>query len=442
VDVIRSSAAGEQLAEIGSVAMARGADPARAGVYVDPGRRFQTFEGFGGAFTEAAALTVAALEHGVRDEVLAAYFDAARGHGYRFCRTHINSCDFAAGEYTYVEPGDASLASFSIEHDKSHIVPFINAANEIAGGRLRLLASPWSPPGWMKTNGQMLGGGKLLPEYRDTWAQYFCRYIEEYAREGIEIWGVSVQNEPEASQRWESCLYSAEEERDFVRDHLGPALERAGLGHVAIVIWDHNRDGIVERASIVLGDPEAARFVWGTGFHWYGGDNYENVARVHDAFPDKKLLLTEACQENGTHHGSWELAERYAAAIVSDLNHWAVGWIDWNLVLDERGGPNHAGNYCSAPVIVDRALGEIHYESSYAAIGQFARYVRPGSTRILCGSSRDELEVTAFDDGAGGLAVVALNRTAACIPFDLRLDGQSAPLESPARSISTFLVSP
>ncbi len=407
------------MAEIGSVAMTGNPESGRAGVFVDPGRHFQTFEGFGGAFTEAAAITFAALEPGQREEVLAAYFDEGRGHGYRFCRSHIK-----------------------IDHDRKLIIPFIREANRIADGRLRLLASPWSPPGWMKTNGQMFGGGKLLPEYRDAWARYYCRYIQEYEREGIAIWGVSVQNEPEASQRWESCLYTAEEERDFVRDHLGPTLEREGLGHVAIVIWDHNRDRIVERASIVLDDPEAARFVWGTGFHWYVGDNFENVARVHDAYPDKKLLLTEACQENGTHHGSWELAERYASAIVNDLNHWAVGWIDWNLLLDETGGPNHTGNYCSAPIIADRGLGDLHYESSYAAIGQFARYIRPGASRVLCSSSLDDLEVTAFDDGAGGLAVVALNRTDTSIPFDLRLDGRFAALESSARSISTLLVPP
>jgi glucosylceramidase len=442
VRIIRSSANGDRLRDAGSAQLNKRPDPTRPSVFVDPRRRFQVFEGFGGAFTEAAAITFAGLTREQQQTVLDSYFDERGGHGYRFCRTHIGSCDFSIGEYAYAEPGDHSLERFSIDHDREHIIPFIEAALETAGGELRLLASPWSPPGWMKTTGQMRHGGRLLPELRDVWATYYCRYIRAMEREGIPIWGVSVQNEPEATQTWESCLYTAEEERDFIRDHLGPTLEREGLGDVAIVIWDHNRDRIVERASIVLGDPEAARFVWGTGFHWYAGDNFENVALVHDAFPDKKLLLTEACQENGTHHGSWELAERYAAAIVNDLNHWAVGWIDWNLLLDEAGGPNHAGNYCSAPIIVDRGLGEIHYESSYAAIGQFARYIRPGSSRVLCGSSHDDLEVTAFDDGAGGLAVVALNRTGTCIPFDLRLDGQCAALESPAHSISTLLVSP
>jgi glucosylceramidase len=442
VRLVRSTAAGERLAEVGHFPLTDQREPTRTSIFVDPWRGFQTFEGFGGAFTEAAAITFSALPRAQQEEVLTAYFDRQYGHGYRFGRTHINSCDFSEEEYAYAEPGDLMLERFSIERDRRVLIPFIQAADRVAGGELRLLASPWSPPGWMKTTGKMPEGGKLLPGFRDAWATYYCRYIDEYERAGIRIWGVSVQNEPEATQRWESCLYSAEEERDFVRDHLGPILEREGLGHIAIVIWDHNRDRIVERASVVLSDPEAARFVWGTGFHWYGGNNFENVARVHEAFPDKHLLLTEACQENGTHHGSWELAERYAEAIVNDLNHWVVGWIDWNLLLDETGGPNHAGNYCSAPIIVNRETNLLHYESSYAAIGQFARFIRPGSRRVLCSSSSDDLEVTAFDDGHGTLAIVGLNRSDNAIPFDLRVGAGVAKLDSPAHSITTMLVSP
>ena len=440
VRVIRSSAAGDRLTEASFVALDRRLELAHASVFVDPRHRFQTFEGFGGAFTEAAALNFAALPAPQREEVLSAYFDARFGHGYRFCRTHINSCDFSTGEYAYAEPGDLTLERFSIERDRQALIPFIRAADKVAGGDLRLLASPWSPPGWMKTNGEMCNGGKLRLEHRELWATYYCRYIRSYEREGIRIWGVSVQNEPEATQPWESCLYTAEEERNFVRDFLGPALEREGLKHVAIVIWDHNRDRIVERASLVLDDTEAARFVWGIGFHWYEGDNFDNVGIVHDAFPDKKLLLTEAAQEGGTHHGSWALAERYARAIISDLNHWAVGWIDWNLLLDETGGPNHAGNYCSAPIIADHTTGALHYESSYAAIGHFARYIRPGARRVLCASSRDELEATAFEDSDGGLVVVVLNRSDDTIPFHLRVAESIADLQSPPHSISTLLV--
>src|SRR6266404_4057453 len=184
IELIRSSAAGERLAEIGSIAMAGQPDPGRAGVFVDPGRRFQTFDGFGAAFTEAAAITFAGLSPMQQEEVIVAYFDAEHGHGYRFCRTHIGSSDFAAGEYSYVESDDPSLGSFSIDHDRLLIVPFIRAADRMADHGLRLLASPWSPPGWMKTNGRMRGGGKLLPEFRAAWARYFCRYIREYEREG------------------------------------------------------------------------------------------------------------------------------------------------------------------------------------------------------------------------------------------------------------------
>jgi glucosylceramidase len=440
VRIIRSTRAGERLADVGSLVMADKPAPDRAGVFVDLSHSFQTFEGFGGAFTEAAAITFAGLAAEQQEEVLASYFDSDRGHGYRFCRTHINSCDFSVGEYAYAEPGDLALERFSIEHDRHLLIPLIKAADRVADGELRLLATPWSPPGWMKTNGQMRGGGKLLPDLRGTWANYYCRYIREYEKEGIEIWGVSVQNEPEAVQSWESCTFTAEEERDFVRDHLGPTLAAEGLADVAIVIWDHNRDRIVERASVVLGDPEAARYVWGTGFHWYTGDKFANVALVHDAFPDKKLLLTEACQEHGTHHGSWSLAERYACSIVNDLNHWAVGWIDWNLMLDETGGPNHAGNYCSAPILADRQLGTLHFESSYAAIGHFARYIRPGARRVLCSSTVDELEVTAFEQN-GEVALVALNRSPTAIAFDLRVGENVVTLDSPEHSISTLLIS-
>jgi hypothetical protein len=251
---------------------------------------------------------------------------------------------------------DFALESFSIERDRQALLPMIQAAQRMAqaGGReLKLLASPWSPPAWMKDSGRMNDGGRLRPECRAAWAQCFVRFIQAYAAEGVPIWGVSVQNEPEARQRWDSCLYSAEEERDFVRDHLGPALHAAGLGHGA-----HRRVGPQPRRhgrarQRHLRRPEAARYIWGTGFHWYVEDHFDHVQLVHDAWPDKQLLFTEGCQEGGPHWGRWELAERYARSILNDLNRWTVGWIDWNLLLDEQGGPNHVGNFCSAPMLAD-----------------------------------------------------------------------------------------
>jgi glucosylceramidase len=409
-------------------------------VSVLPQRTFQTIEGFGGAFTESAAVTWQALSPDRRKEVLDGYFDRKAGHGYSLCRVHMNSCDFSLDNYAHVEtPGDVELRSFSIDRDRQSLLPFIKQAQQVAGKPIKLLVSPWSPPAWMKSNGEMNHGGRLLPQYRQAWARCFVRFIEEYTREGLHVWGVSVQNEPAASQPWDSCLYTAEEERDFVRDFLGPELASAGLGRIRIIIWDHNRDLMVERASVVYSDPEAARYVWGTGFHWYGEDHFENLQKLHDAWPDKQLLFTEGCQEGGPHLGSWDLGERYARSMINDLNRWTVGWIDWNLVLNEQGGPNHVGNFCSAPVIVDRAHDTVLRQSSYFYLGHFSRFVKPGARRALCATTKQDLEATAFVNPDASVATVVMNRTEATIHFALRI-GQSRMLtELPPRSIATYL---
>ena len=415
-------------------------EPGLPTVMVNTGRMFQQIEGFGGAFTESSAVNWLALGTERRQQVLEAYFDPARGHGYSLCRVHMGSCDFALGNYAHAEvDDDMALASFTIERDRQALLPFIRAAQQVAGAPIKLLASPWSPPAWMKTSGRMNGGGTLRPECRRAWARCYARFIEAYAAEGVPIWGVSVQNEPMATQRWDSCLYTAEEERDFVRDYLGPELEAAGLGQVKIVIWDHNRDLMVERANAVYSDPAAARYVWGTGFHWYGEDHFDHVQQVHDAWPDKQLLFTEGCQEGGPHHGSWELGERYARSMINDLNRWTVGWIDWNLVLDQQGGPNHVGNFCSAPIHTDAASDTFSLQSSYYYLGHFARFVRPGAHRVLCASSRQDTEATAFRNVNGSTAVVMMNRTGTSQRLALRIDDVAGVAELPPRSIATFL---
>jgi glucosylceramidase len=409
-------------------------------VLVDSRHLFQTIEGFGGSFTEAAADTFYRMSPEVRMEILKAYFDLSSGNGYTLCRTHINSCDFSLGNYAYTEvPGDVELKHLSIEHDRRQLIPMIKEAARVAGQPLKLLASPWSPPAWMKTNGEMNRGGKLKPEYREAWARYYVRYVEEYEREGLPIWGLSVQNEPQAVQVWDSCIYTGEEERDFVRDHLGPMLEEAGLlGRVKILIWDHNRDLLYERAKVVYDDPQAARYVWGAAFHWYVGDNFENVRLTHDAYPDKQLLFTEGCVEGGPHFDGWEVGERYGHSMLQDLNNWTTGWVDWNLLLDQRGGPNHKDNYCSAPLMADTGKGTLYYHNSYYYLGQVTRFVRPGAKRIISASSLDELETMAFVNVDGQIAVVVLNRTEKSFNFALKYNGLAALAESPAHSISTF----
>ncbi len=431
------------LAEQPAPADADAGDAALPRLFVNTAQRFQTHLGFGGAFTEAAATVWQGLPETARTQLLHDYFDPRSGHGYTLARVHMNSCDFALGNYAHVEQADDfALASFSIERDRRALLPFIQAALRVAARPVQLLMSPWSPPAWMKTNGEMNNGGRLRPECRAAWAQCYVRFIRAYAAEGVPVWGVSVQNEPAALQRWDSCIYSAEEERDFVRDHLGPALNGAGLGHVKIVVWDHNRDVMVERASVIYSDPEAAKYVWGTGFHWYGEDHFDHLQLVHDAWPDKQLLFTEGCQEGGPHLGEWEVGERYARSIINDLNRWTVGWLDWNLLLDERGGPNHVGNFCSAPVLADTARGALMHQSAYWVLGHFARFIEAGAQRVLCASATEQVDATAFVNPDASAVVVASNRQDHAVPLALRIDDDLWRIELPARSIATFVRGP
>lgn len=410
-------------------------------VQLNPRKQYQSILGFGGAFTESAANTFYRLPAEKQKEVLSSYFDPHKGHGYTLCRTHINSCDFSLGHYAYAEvPDDWGLDHFSIERDRQYLLPMIQSAFSAVPVPLKLLASPWSPPAWMKTNGKMARGGKLRDACRQVWADYYVRYIQAYAEAGVPVWGVSVQNEPMAVQSWDSCIYTAQEERNFVRDYLGPTLAAQDLSDVRIVVWDHNRDLMFKRARAILRDSEAAKYVWGVGFHWYETPNrFKNLEKVHHKFPDVHLLFTEGCQEGGVHLGEWGLGERYAHNMINDLNHWTVGWIDWNMLLDEQGGPNHVGNYCSAQIIGDTQTGELHYQSSYYYFGHIARYVQPGAVRIGSSVRGCGLECAAFQNPDGRLAVIVLNRSDSACRFDLVCNDASARVVSPPHSILTLV---
>src|SRR5450759_1638959 len=231
-------------------------------IILDKDKAFQSIVGIGGALTDASAETFYKLPVTKQREILTAFFDKEKGNGFSLCRTNIHSCDFSSGSYTYAEtPGDTTLKHFSIAPDMKFRVPFIKAAFEKAGNDLKLFASPWSPPAWMKTNNDMLHGGKLRPEFDQTWADYFVRFVQEYENAGIPMWGLTVQNEAMAIQRWESCIFTAEEERDFVKYYLGPTLERSGLSRLKLMIWDHNRGIMYQRAKVVYDDPAASKYV-------------------------------------------------------------------------------------------------------------------------------------------------------------------------------------
>lgn len=414
-------------------------------IFVDPANTFQTFVGIGAALTDASAETFAKLPADRQQELLDAYFSKDKGIGYSIARTNINSCDFSSDMYTYVDEGDKELKSFSLAHDEKYKIPFIRKAIAAAGNKLPLFVSPWSPPAWMKDNNNMLQGGKLKPEFYESWANYYVKFIQGYEKLGIPVWGLTVQNEPMAKQTWESCIYTAEEERDFIKNHLGPTLKKNGFSEKKLIAWDHNRDLVYQRASTLLSDPEAAKYVWGIGFHWYevwsGGYQFDNLRRVYEAYPEKPLMLTEACNYpfSWNTFDQWKWGENYGQNMIEDFNNGAVAWTDWNILLDEIGGPNHVKNYCFAPVHAKTKEGTLHYMNSYYYIGHFSKFIQPGAKRIASSSSRAQLLTTAFINEDGKVAVVVMNNTDQAINFHLWVRGQAAPARSMAHSIMTFV---
>jgi glucosylceramidase len=242
-------------------------------------------------------------------------------------------------------------------------------------------------------------------------------------------------------QTWDSCIYSHQEQRDFVRDHLGPCLTRHGLSDIKLLVWDHNKDAMVACADAILGDKEAARFVWGVGFHWYSGDDFDQLAEMHRKYPDKHLVFTEGCQEGGVRLGSWSLGERYGHAIIGDLNNWTTGWIDWNMLLDQHGGPNHAHNFCDAPIIADTENDVVHFQSAYYYIGHFSRYFVPGSRVLETVFQGDAgLEGVACLRPDGTIAAVVQNAGEETQALELTDGVGAASVEIPGRAIVTLLL--
>lgn len=414
-------------------------------VFVNPKREFQTFIGIGGAITDASAEVFAKLSPGQQELLLDAYF-SEKGINYKIIRTSIHSADFGSGSFTYIDEGDAELKTFSIDHDRKFRLPMIQRAVAKIGDDYVFYASPWSPPAFMKTNNNMLQGGKLLPEYRQTWADYYVRFIQAYEKEGLNVWGVTVQNEPMAVQRWESCIYTAEEERDFVRDYLGPTFEKEGFSDKNIVIWDHNRDLISHRANTVFEDKEAAKYIWGIGFHWYetwagGAPKWENLANVKASYPEMNLLFTEGCQEgfDRDHYQRWSNAERYGESMINDFNCGTVGWTDWNILLNENGGPNHVQNFCFAPIHADTQNDSLIMTPTYYYIGHFSKFIKLDAKRISTTTSHTDILATSFRNPDGEMVTVVMNKTDKIIDFKLIIGKESLKVSIAPHAIQTLL---
>ncbi|MFP3123751.1 glucosylceramidase [Ectobacillus funiculus] len=410
-------------------------------VNIYPEMVYQTFDGFGAAITEAAGHTFSLMGEESQKHILDAYF-GPNGNRYNLVRTHIDSCDFSLGQYAALnDPEDTEFKSFSLERDEQYIIPLLKEAEQTAGKSLSVMLSPWSPPDFMKTNGQRTYGGSLKPEYRKFWADYISHYIKQYRKKGFEVDMLTIQNEPNALQTWDSCLYTAEEEKEFLRDFLYPSLVKNGLQDIEVHIWDHNKERMFERACTII-DKETDKMVSGVAFHWYTGEHFDAIQLVHEKFPDKKLIFSEGCVEYSRFSlaGQLENAQMYAYDIIGNLNAGMTAFIDWNLILNKEGGPNHVNNFCDAPIMCDTEQDIVQEKLSFTYIGHFSRYIEPGAKRIASTKYTDKLNVVSMKNPNGSIVAVFLNRSNEEMPVALRMEGQVSEFFVPANSIVTGLI--
>ncbi|MBE6727847.1 MAG: glucosylceramidase [Ruminococcaceae bacterium] len=394
---------------------------------------YQEILGFGGAFTESAAYIYSLLSEADKKRFLELYFDREKGIAYNFGRTHINSCDFSLGIYSSVEEGDKTLESFNLEREKKYILPFLKDALAYSKEEIVLFASPWSPPAYMKDNNDMLHGGKLLEEYKSVWAHYYAKYIKAMAAEGVKISAISVQNEPNATQTWESCNYSPEDEAQFIEKYLIDALDEEGLSDIKIMIWDHNKECVYDRAKKILSSKKVNERVWAVAHHWYSGDHFEGLRLVHEQLK-KPVITGEFCGPITDDVNV--VAERYGIEICENFNNYNIASCDWNLMLNQNGGPFHNRNAktegelrenkedgCYAPILYDTEKQELQVTPIYYYIGHFSKYVMRGAKRVATTKHHKDLYTCAFVNPDGSKVCVVINTSDKELYANLRYNG-------------------
>ena len=470
VQVYETSASGNSLKKITN--FSQNSNPIT--ITLNPEEKFQTITGFGGAFTESSAYLLSKLGKENQKKIMEAYF-SEQGANYSLTRTHINSCDFSLKQYAYaMVDGDKNLEHFSIDEDKNNnLIPMILQAKAISKEGFNIIASPWTSPPWMKDNKKWVGG-KLLPEYYDTWALYFSKYIDAYKKEGISIWGVTVENEPHGNgNNWESMLYTPKEMTDFVQNHLGPKLEADGKSDIKILGYDQNRAGIKEWVDEMYKDESSSKYYSGTAIHWYES-TYEvfpqDLQYAHNKAPNKYLIQTEACVDSEIPHWNddawywkkeatdwgWDWASekekylhpkyapvnRYANDIIGCLNNWVDGWVDWNMVLDIHGGPNWFKNWCVAPIIVDTDKDEVYLTPLYYTMAHFSKFIRPGAVKIGC-QLKDEIVVaTAVKNPDGSIAVLVFNPSEQEKTLEITNKNIKQTISISAKALLTMVIQP
>lgn len=403
-----------------------------------PDRCFEEFEGFGGAITDAAGYVYSLMDEEDKKKVIETYFKEDQ-MSYRLVRVHMDSCDFSTEMYEAVsDPEDRELKTFSFERTEKYILPMLQDAQKAAGGRIELMLSPWSPPAFMKTNGARKHGGHLKPEYADMWADCICRYIREFQNRGFKVRRISLQNEAKAVQTWDSCVYSAAQEKEFLEEHMYPALIRHGLEEIEVFIWDHNKERAFERAEETV-TGKSADMVSGVACHWYSGDHFESLDLLRRFHPELKLIISESCIEYSKFSAEDEFdnAARLSHEIIGDLSHGVTAFYDWNILLDETGGPNHVGNLCQAPFLYDTGNRKLMPQKIQEHFWHFSHFIHPGAKRMAFSRYTDKIDMTAFVNPDGTPVFVMLNRSEEEIPAVIRLDGQTASFVLGAHEILT-----
>lgn len=440
-------------------------------IQLKPDVFFQKINGFGGAMTEASAHLLLHLDEEARNEVVKAYF-SDEGAKYSLVRTHINSCDFSLNSYAYLEnEEDSLLEEFSVDEDLNDIIPMLKLAQEHSSGGFKILASPWTAPPYMKDNRSWFGG-KLLRNYYSNWAKYFVKYIQSYEDYGLPIWALTVENEPMGNDsNWESMHFSPEEMATFVKGYLYPEISSLN-SPPKLYIYDQNKgEELVNWSNYLLKDSTLRSMVEGTAVHWYSSTFEvfeESLQKTHYLAPEKDIIHSEACidaekpvwdkdewyweknatdwgwdwaaEEDKVHHPKYAPVSRYANDIIGCMNNWVSAWIDWNMVLDPEGGPNHAKNWCIAPVIADTTKNEVYKTPLYYVMAHFSRFIPPNSNRIEWSSDTTDLKMTAFKTPDEKVVLVIFNEQIESYDYTINLVDKEYSNRIEARAIQTIVI--
>ena len=523
-EVLVTSESGDKIARKDNVSFKQGHAQGNL-IVIRPDIVKQTIDGIGTSFTESSAFVLAHLDKDKRLEVMNKIYSES-GANFTLARTPIGATDFSVeGRYSYDDvKGDVKLEHFSIAPDKDgfqvrdypgirdasfDVLPMIKEANAIKQKQndddLAIIASAWTAPAWMKDieewyipgadeNNWQGTGGQLKPEYLPVFAEYLTKYLDAYKNEGVDIWGLTPVNEPLGNNgQWESMHFSAESQGEFVKDYLGPGLQKSNHGDVKLLVYDQNRDHLEHWADVILSDAETAKYVYGIAVHWYSSTFkvYEDVLnKVHNRFPGVAIINTEATiddlgkkapggildpvrfeesdwfdndafwwNDNATDwaytatwqgvvmedHPIYTPVHRYARNIIVSLNNWMTGWIDWNIVLDQDGGPNHVGNFCGAPIMIDVATQNVYYTPVYYVLAQFSRTIRPGDKAVqtdkyLDGLDDDAIHASATINADKLLTVQLLNTTKQSLVYMLQIGMQYAEVNITANSVQTVRI--